>query len=415
MSTWTYDQDTEKNLLKVKYDKHIDKQFNKSSVVLGRLSKAKDFVGKSIEFPVEQSIGAGVSSGKLGKSSRNQNLTAELTSKKLYAKVSIDRESMQAAKKDEGSFVRFTSYPVKVATTAFNINLERQIILGDITGSGILAQVASVTGTGTNADPFIVVLADDVTMSNAETRKLVMEAFEEGMQLHIDADSEDADAVEVTDVSVENKSISLVGTPSTAPAVGLDLYIQQSKDAELIGFQGIITATDTDTYKGISCAKRRWKATVEDASAAAISTDLINKVVLDMERKCKEKPSYLLASYEQYRALLALHEDQKTYNLPAKDKNYKESLSFTGIQVMTSQGVVPVMASRFVPADQILFINDMHMKLRLRPNGFEWFDEDGTVFLREATDSYEARYGGYGDLFINPHFQGAITNLAIPA
>jgi hypothetical protein len=71
------------------------------------------------------------------------------------------------------------------------------------------------------------------------------------------------------------------------------------------------------------------------------------------------------------------------------------------------------MASRFVSDEKMLFLNDKHIELACRPGGFEWFDEDGTVFLRESGDSYEARYGGYCDLFINPHFQGQLDNLAV--
>ena len=61
----------------------------------------------------------------------------------------------------------------------------------------------------------------------------------------------------------------------------------------------------------------------------------------------------------------------------------------------------------------MFFLNDDHMELNLRPGGLEWFDEDGTVFLRESGDSYEARYGGYGQFYVNPHFQGLLDNLQV--
>ena len=76
-------------------------------------------------------------------------------------------------------------------------------------------------------------------------------------------------------------------------------------------------------------------------------------------------------------------------------------------------GAIPVIASRFVSDEKMLFLNTKHIELCNRPGGFEWFDEDGTVFLRESGDSYEARYGGYADFFVNPHFQGQLDNLAV--
>jgi hypothetical protein len=80
---------------------------------------------------------------------------------------------------------------------------------------------------------------------------------------------------------------------------------------------------------------------------------------------------------------------------------------------MSADGELPVLTSRFIDSDKMYFLNDDQLELHLRPGGFEWFDEDGTVFLREASDSYEARYGGYGQSFINPHFQGYLYGLQV--
>ena len=79
---------------------------------------------------------------------------------------------------------------------------------------------------------------------------------------------------------------------------------------------------------------------------------------------------------------------------------------------MSADGPIPVMQDRFMDAGELFFLNTKHISLHNRPGGFEWFDDDGTVFLRESGDSYEARYGGYAELFINPHFQGRLHTLA---
>jgi hypothetical protein len=121
----------------------------------------------------------------------------------------------------------------------------------------------------------------------------------------------------------------------------------------------------------------------------------------------------ILASYAQYIKLLNLLEDHKRYQLPARDKKFKGQISFSGVEYMSPDGVIPVMASRFVSDEKMLFLNSNHIELCCRPGGFEWFDEDGTVFLRESGDSYEARYGGYCDFFVNPHFQGQLDNLQL--
>jgi hypothetical protein len=58
------------------------------------------------------------------------------------------------------------------------------------------------------------------------------------------------------------------------------------------------------------------------------------------------------------------------------------------------------------------FLNDNYIEIHHRP-GFGWFEDDGTVFLRKASDdAYEARYGGYLQSYIVPSFQGVVTGLA---
>ena len=402
--TWTYDQSTEVNLLKTTFGTLQEKQFNKNNILIGRSKKKNDFDGKLFEFPVEQSIGGGVSSGSLGRSSRNKNLKAELRRKSLYGTVSIDRETMKVARGGASAFVKMTQHAIKKLTESFSRNIERQLTLNDLTGSGLLAVVdGTPTGAGTEATPYVLTVAAGT----------VMEQFEEGDIVHLNADDTEATECEIVEVSLT--SISIVGQPSVTPADEDEIYMQYSKDGELEGLQGVLKAVPGPgvVYKNIPIG-RRWKATQENAGGNAIDTARINKVISALEKTCGESPSFLLASYEQYNALLDLHEDQKVYNLPTKDKRFMETISYSGIQVMVGSGPIPVLRSRFVPASEIYILNDDKMHIKCAPGGFEWFDEDGTVFLRkDKEDSYGARYGGYAAFYANPHFQAIIFNLAV--
>jgi hypothetical protein len=423
MSSWTYSASNEANLMKVKYGKLIEKQFNMENPVFARIKKSQDFVGSQIERPVVQSIGGGVGAGSLPTSSENKISKATLSSKKLYAVVSIDRETMKAAKSDEGSFVRMTKYPVKVATKSFNRNLERQIIRNDVSGAGALATGSAsnsvVSGAGSSCDPYIISLDQASIYSQAHA-----EAIEIGDLVNINSETTD---LEVTDVVVNSSvpgsvdiDIKLVGTSSrlatlaaccgTAFGASDKIYMQGSKDNELEGLEGILAAS-SGSYKGITVG-RRWQSYSKDASSAALSTDLMNDAVVNIKRQSGESPDMILTSFHQYIKLLNLLEDHKRYQLPAKGK-YKGQISFSGVEYMSPDGMIPVVPSRFVSDEKMLFLNTKHIELACRPGGFEWFDEDGTVFLREAADSYEARYGGYADLFVNPHFQGQLDNLAV--
>ena len=81
MSIWDYSSET--NLMKVKYGKLIEKQFNKSTVLFARAKKKQDFVGSQIEFPVENSYSGGVSAGSLPTAGKANPRKCILTSKKL--------------------------------------------------------------------------------------------------------------------------------------------------------------------------------------------------------------------------------------------------------------------------------------------------------------------------------------------
>ena len=122
----------------------------------------------------------------------------------------------------------------------------------------------------------------------------------------------------------------------------------------------------------------------------------------------------LLMHSHQYIALLNLLEDAKRYKFPAKGKNTMAQISYSAIMYESPDGPIPILQSRFMDADKVFALNDKHLSIHCTPGGFEWFDEDGTVFLRkDSLDAYEARYGGYAEYYVNPHFQAALINLAI--
>lgn len=420
MSAWTYSTANEANLFKIKYGKLIDKQFNKDNVMLGRIKKKQDLTGKGTDIPVIQSIGGGVGNSSLPTANENKIGLAKLdNSKKMYAVVQVDRETMKRAKSDEGSFVRMTKFPVKIATQSFNRNLTRQLLKGGV-GATVSDYATGdlltwVTGnTAAAGDKVYFDKADEYDLS-------LFEAIEIGDILDgIDTDGStiNNEGIEVIDVVVGRDAdgyatngstyIEFSTTPTTF-ANGDYLVMQNSHDAELEGIKGVVSAT-SGTYKNIAVG-RRWQSYQKSASSAAVSTDLLNDLIINVKRQCGESPDLILTSFHQYVKILNLLEDQKSYNLPARDKKYKGQISFSGIEFMSADGPIPVIADRFMDAGEIFALNTSHIELHCTPGGFEWMDEDGTVFLRDTTDSYSARYGGYAELFVNPHFQGRLHTL----
>jgi hypothetical protein len=189
--------------------------------------------------------------------------------------------------------------------------------------------------------------------------------------------------------------------------------MQNSKDKDPQGLKGVLDAT-TGTKYNIS-VKRRWKSQQKDASAAAISTDLLNEMMLKVEKACGKSPNIILTSYKQYEKILNLLEEHKRYEVKTRSGLKSKSgadISFSGVEFMSSSGPVGIFPERFCEDDRVYFLNDNHIHIYHRPD-FGWFDDDGTVFLRKSnSDAYEARYGGYLETYINPCFHGVLTNLS---
>lgn len=392
-------------LFKIQYDKLSENSYNSANVLLGRIKKSFDFVGKQRLQAVPQSFSGGVGSGSLPKANTADYREAIITAKKVYAVVEIDRETIKAAMRDEGAFVRATKEVAEKGVESYMRNMSR-ILFGEGTGSlGAGDGTTNVSGAGTSGDPYVVTISDaSFKEANWEERDLVNVGTE-------------TTTLEVSAVDPDAKEISLVGSSATlsgatgSSPISDEIYMQGSKDNDPQGLKGALDATSGTLYN-IDVA-RRWKAFQVDASAAALSTDLMNKMMLGVEKKIGKAPNLIITSYKQYEKLLNILEDQKRYTLHPRAKNLQGQVSFTGVEFMSSKGPVGVFPERFCEDDRMYFLNDNHVEAIHRPD-FGWFDDDGTVFLRKAdSDAFEARYGGYLEIFINPSFHGVLTNLDI--
>jgi len=392
------------NMFKIKYGKLSENVYNSYNVTLGRIKKNYDFVGKQKLIPVPQSFSGGVGSGTLPTANYEAVEDAVITAKKVYARVVIDRESIKAASSDEGSFVRQTKHSVQKTVESYMRNASRILFgLGD--GSlGTGDNSTNLAGDGTSGTPFTVVISDATWKeANWEEKDFVNYASETTL-------------LEVTAVDPATKTISLVGTSAGltaligSPVPGV-FYMQGSKDNDPYGLRQILTATSGSLYT--IPVTRRWMAGAQhDASGAGITTDVMNADMLEIEKKCGKVPNLIITSYTQFRKVLNLLEDHKEYPVEPRSGDLKGKISFRGVEFMSSAGSVPIFPERFVEDDTIYYLNDNFINCEHRP-GFGWFDDDGTVFLRDASsDQYEARYGGYYQNYIAPPFHGIRYNLA---
>ena len=409
----TFNLTAQTNLFKINYYKKSDNMYNSATVLLGTIKKRYDFTGKQRFVAIPTSFAGGVGSGKLPTSNPADYEGAVITAKKVYATTSVDRESIKASQGNEGAFVEATKESVKKTVEACTRNMSR-ILFGD--GSGVLGQgkagLDNVAGDGSVATPYVVQMDPD----------LFVEAnFEENDLVNIVVGgSPETTQLEIVAVDVDTQKISLVGTSTrlaaltgVGPMIATDkIAMQNSYNNDPIGLKKVkdFSIAKTGTLYNVPYG-RRWSMFVKDAASAGISTDLMNLVMLGVDKKCGKTPNLIVAPYEQYRKMLALMEDHKRYSVPSR--YLKGQLSFEGVEFMSINGPVGVYVDRFAKKDEVWFLNSDYIEVHHRP-GFGWFDDDGTVFLRSSTDDeYEARYGGYYENFITPTFHGVLYGLAV--
>ena len=389
-------------------------QYNNSNVTWMKIKKSFSFVGKKQYRSLGLSNGSGFGTNSLPTVSNDSASydQAELTHKKVYSVVEIDRLAMKAGKNEKGIFdVSALEHVAKRAVSSLQRNMSR-ILFG--AGDGALytgnASNSNVTGAGTAGDPYDVLVDGDAT-------SVIWANFEEGDLVNINSETTNL-SIQAVVKTAGSEQLQLVGTSSRLgtlaganPFTTSDvIYCQGSKDTDPEGL-AMIGNTSGTTY-GVSHTQRRFQGTSIAAGGAAISEDLLNQLVLEIEEESGETPDMIVASYYQFRKIKDFMSDHKRIEVQPRDERLVGKVSFSALQFMSASGPVPIVADRFVQKDYVYAINTNKIEALHAPD-FGWFDEDGTVFLRrDASDTYQARYGGYMEIFIQPRFQGRLTGLA---
>src|SRR6056297_1120821 len=122
-------------LFKINYYKKSENMYNSDNVLDGTIKKRYDFTGKSRFVATPLSFSGGVGSGTLPKANAGTYGDALITSKRVYARAQVERESIKASANDAGAFVRATRETVQKCVESYMRNCSR-ILFGN--GSGVL-------------------------------------------------------------------------------------------------------------------------------------------------------------------------------------------------------------------------------------------------------------------------------------
>lgn len=400
----TFNLTTAAGVFKTKYVRLSKDMYNSENVVLAKIKKTYELVGDQAIVSNPLSMSGGVGSSKTLPVANVANYQKSIiTAKSMFSLCTVDREAIKAASTDEGAFVRATKEQVKRSVQSWNRNLSRA--LWNSLDNGSLGYFSG-SQAGTAAAPVVTVTTATWKLANWEPRDII----------NVNTDSS---TFEVASVNPTTKAITLTRLSGsldlTAIGAGTHkMYMQNSKDSDPTSIASVISATSSTLYS-ISVGYR-WKASSQiDAAGAGLTVDLLNQQVLDIKYNFGETPKMICTSFVQFRKLLNQLEDQKRYTVvESREDGPKGKFSFKALEFMSDAGPIPVIAERFIEDDRVYTINPDFVEIMHRPGSPGWVDDDGTIFLRDATtDSFTARYAGYLENYTTPTPHGYIYGLAV--
>jgi len=386
---------------------------NKKTPLASILMKNKkaDWVGDSFVQPVRFGSAVG-----LGYRSSGQNLPAPVASprgkavfpaKSVYATVEYERQAIVASRNSKGAFAKVTVDEVEATIEGFNLHMLERALFSD--GSGKLGEVASVTGSGTAAAPWVIV--GTTTGTNAPKYKKKYFPIGAKLDLYTLGGVYQMTVQVVSAGPTAITAVTLVVGNSVTPVAGDILYWEGNKDQEILGLKSFAPDAAGVLY-GIDQTANPNFIGSQTIIAGALGYDDINSLISEMEEDIGS-PNLAVGSSRGLAMLKNQAEDQKRYDV-ATVKSSDATIGFKGLQIMSDDGPFAMISSQMCPDDEIWLLNTNYLQLVCRED-LGWFDDDGTILLRDPNkDVYSARYGGYLELFCSkPNSVGLIKGFTL--
>ena len=370
-------------ILKTQYLGPIREQLNSSSVLYSRLEKNEDsVVGKNFTIPLHygrnEGVGARAEGGTLPAAGNQAYKECIVPMRYQYGRIQITGPTIKAARSNEGAFLRAVDSEMRGLERDMKSSMNRQAF-GD--GTGLLATVAA-SGSGTST-----VVVDS-------TAKLRV-----GMPIDIIVKTTGAATAGLAGTTVASitdaTTFTISGTLAGSPAGTYGVYIAGSRNNEMMGLSGIVSATAT--LQSLDVANYPWwKATVlaNGGTNRAISDTLLQTAIDTLESNSSGMCTAMYTSFGVRRAYQALLTATKQLVNTQKLQGGYEAINYLG----GSHGVIPMIADKDAPANKIFIVDEDELAI-YRLADFDWMQEDGSILSRvSGVDAYEAVLYVYQEL-----------------
>ena len=373
------------DIIKTQYAPVVGEMINHSTPILDRIGKDYDSVqGKDFTIPLHYGRNEGIGArgeGSALPTAGNQSYKASvLPMRYQYGRFQITGQTIKATRNNEGAYRKAVRSEMEGLANDMCDSLSRQLF-GD--GSGLLATVAA---SGSSSSTVVV----------DSTAKLRV-----GMPIDIIIKTTGAATAGLAGTSVatitDGTTFTISGTLAGSPAATYGVYIAGSRDLEMMGLGGIVSATTT--VQGLDVATYPWwVATVQgnSGSGRAISDTILQKALDTLTQNSNGKPSALYTTYGVRRAYQAIL---------AAQKQFVNTMTLTGGFDTIAYNGLPIIPDKNAPSGKIFVVDESKLKFyRMSDNGGEdnglfWLEEDGNM-LKYVTgyDAYEAILCLYSNL-----------------
>jgi hypothetical protein len=366
-------------ILKTQYIGPLNEQINNDIKLLKRIETIKDEIvtGKNFTLPLHisrnEGIGARAEGANLPAAGAQGYKDSVFPMRYLYGVITVSGPSIAATKNNEGAFVRAVDSEMKGVTKDLKADLNR-MLYGD--------------GTG--------VLAAATTNSTASTTVTVDSTAKLRVGMHIDIIAGTTASVSDATITAINSATSFThnGT-SAAVAANSKVYRTGTKDIEVMGLAGIVSATDpiSTGLQGLTVAANPyWKASVLGNSGTnrALTLALMRTALDTVETAGNGKTTAIYTTHGVRRAYEALLQADRKYVNVMKLDGGVETLAYDNL---------PIIADKDCQANRLYFVDESELVLaELGEGGFQWMDEDGAILSRNGKDGYDAVLYRYCEL-----------------
>ncbi len=422
MANTYQDFDNIQDILKEFYTPVIVNQAYKKAPLWAQLKKtSRGVVGKRVVIPVQlsftEAVGARTQADyTLPDAARNEYDQAYIYMKRNYGVIKVDGFSIASAK-GKGGWVDVVAQESKGASSAFGIDLDRQV-MGD--GSAVLGLTNAAASTNTVVVKSPGGLASDTPATKYFRKGMVVDFYDASFA------TKELAAARITAINTGTSTLTFSANINTEVDAA-DMLITRkntrtaavtTNSGEMMGIRGIVSDADTDVgdFQGIDrAANEEWQAYVNAVGATIISETMIQETLDAIEARTDAEPPNLILTSNTVRNKMVAD---------AKDGYRTEKLElkygWKGIKYFGGNVELPIMTHKWMPhtsgtatADHYMyFLSLPHIKFYTLKN-IVWDTLNGGTLKGVANeDTVTAWFKMYGEMGCDcPNSMGLLTGV----